>query len=487
MQRLNSSRYSSIGNEVTMFLETVFQNIDPDWIITSERKGTALLRSYIDKLTDDRHKERMWHKVLSTDALDSPNSPSLETGNILVLDEGIFSGRGIRQTLSILNQRKHVSPTRIKIASFGIHEHFYDNDCLPATPVDFWWLSNLPDYDYRDVREHLIQYFQQKGSLLLDTEHIEVPVRLRCGRLEFFDALCRAGIGVQYSSHGGRLNLTIHNPLLMDEKELLSKMPPNTTIRNVIRKIRVVERAVDKFAIIPIFYPSIKCDVTPDEMSNIDSSLSKQAGSAITNFHLVGIYSALHLLKVIFSCLYDLHLQNKIDIKNPLPGDSDDSLSHLLALFPNLDLLKLHTLINQFINEGLGHRLKDSVKQKQRCEATEGALYDNSLEELQRAILIEVERISEKVPVPMKGASLADLIGRIINKDSKTKDIDQALLSTAIDRLIDEAHLVTDMENMQFDDGVNRYVRVFRIDGEMVLSDVRRLSCIWQARRNEIP
>ena len=64
---------------------------------------------------------------------------------------------------------------------------------------------------------------------------------------------------------------------------------------------------------------------------------------------------------------------------------------------------------------------------------------------------------------------------------SAEPEIGNAILSAALDRAIDEADLVTDTKVMPFSDGTPRIVRVFRPDGEIVSSDVRRAASLWRS------
>ena len=224
-----------IGVQIDEFLHLTLEKVKPTWIVTVERKGTALLRTVFD---NHSHREVCldWGNVLSSDAINSFPSERLREGAILLLDDGIHGGGRVSQALDVLTREKKVPREHIKIASFSVHED------STFEGIDFHWFGRLRDSQYRRVRTGVIEFFQRRGSLLLDTEHIEVSVELHCGRLEFFDALCRAGLGVEHTSEGGHVNLTIHNPIILDETTFTENLPPRTMYRDVVRKIRVVER-----------------------------------------------------------------------------------------------------------------------------------------------------------------------------------------------------------------------------------------------------
>jgi len=476
MNWLTTSISGTIGAQISSFLSSAIEHTKPRWIVPVERKGTALLRTYAESYLASRSDESIWKRVLSSETLRSCPPSIFRKGIILIVDDSVHNGKRISDTRKILIEEKNVDPERVKSAVFGVHEHSY------SAPIDFRWSGQINDDTYPKVREELIQFFQRKGSLLLDTEHIEVPVEVKCGRLEFFDALCRAGLGVEYLSTGGRLNLTIHNPFLVNEHDLISLLPAKSTIKNVVRKIRVVERSNDRYAIIPIFFPSIKSDTNADELSGIDDCLSELAAGPDINFHLVGIYAALYLFQTVFMCLRDLIGSQKVNVRIPHPGDTDDSLSHLQALFPDLNVEKLHTLVEHFIEDGRMRKArKRDVLKPCRIEATPGARYEKRLKELQWLILKEVRRLPDDLPSGPIGASIMELMRLAEGTSQEEKTIEKALLSAALDVAIDEADLIPDINEMPFSDGEKRFVRTFRIDSEMVLSDIRRLTAIWRS------
>jgi len=465
----------TMDKQIEIFLSSVIERTNPRWIITTERKGTAFLRTYANRVLNPRATQNIWARVLSSQAVRELPEAFLSEGTILLLDECMYGGHSVSNMLKLLTEEKHIARDRVKVAVFGVHEH------SSSQAPDFRWLGQLTDETYRRVRDGLIRMFQQQGSLLLDTEHIEVPVEIKCGRLEFFEALSRAGCGVTYLSSGDRINLTIHNPVLVDEQEFLAHLPAKTIIKNVVRKIRVVERAKDRFAIIPIFYPSTPSDANKASLSFIDESLSNLAGTPEINFHLLGIFASLNLFQTAFMCLRDLIGQGKVNVRIPHPGDADDSLSHMLALFPTLNIEMLHSSLERFVEAGRKWKARRSDLQEPRLiDACEGTLASRQLDEYQWLSLREVSRIAHELPNSAVGVTLQELMLLAEDGDDMQRKKNEALLSAALDRAIDDAELVPDVSRMTFADGQIRYTRTFRIDGEMISADVRRVAALWR-------
>lgn len=464
---------SSIGQQIGRFILATLEKCQPTQIVTVERKGTALLRTFIEVPSGQAACRLGWEDVLSSHALRFQKVSEFlrDEGTILLLDDGMYGGIRMRDTLKMLLERD-VPRQRIKTAAFSSHEK------SPSKP-DFYWLGHLDADTYSEVRSAVVAYFQQQGSLLLDTEHLEVPVDINCGRLEFFEALCRAGIGVEHMSAGGRVNLTVYNPLLLDEAGFLGSLPKGTTIRNVVRKIRVVERDKNRFAVIPIFYPSTPADCSPDSLAGLDDCLNKLADDPETNFHLVGVFAAMCLFKTVFACLRDLVMEDKVRVRVPAPQDADDPISHMKALFPALDVAALHRSLECYVEMGRKRKLpRRHALEPRRIEAVGGTKYGKELERLHWLTLREIRRLSEDVPGGPQGATLAELL-RIVSGHEEPH-VAEALLSAAQDQAIDSANVVTDDAAMPFSDGLDRVVRVFKLDGEIVGSDVRMGAAAWR-------
>src|SRR5262249_3194635 len=133
-----------------------------DYIVPIERKGTALVRAEL--MSSDG---RGWSKVLSREAAPATlaNKPGAK---VLVLDDSVWSGKTIKQTVDML--RQEAPHTRLTTAAFMTHRD------APPDAVDISYFEGLGDDSFKSRREAVVDYLQRQGSLLLDAEHAEVVV-----------------------------------------------------------------------------------------------------------------------------------------------------------------------------------------------------------------------------------------------------------------------------------------------------------------------
>lgn len=465
-----------IGSHIDVFVRQVVSEVRPRWIVPVERKGTALLRAFCEHSEDTNTANWVRDRIVSSEAIPSMSSELVREGTILLIDEGMYHGHSMQKTIDSVTKNWRVERSRIKLAAFSVHEI-----AARRLQPDFWWFSGLNDDGYRAAREAIISYFQGQGSLLLDTEHIELRVTLECGRREFFEALSRSGTGVAHASPGDRVNLTIHNPFLINEQSLESSLPSGSRIRNVVRKFRVVQRSGREFGIIPIFYPSIPVTTTSDEMKRLPECLSRLAGSPQLNFHLVGTYSALHLLQTATQCLRELVARQKVVVTNPDPKLNENSLGHLKCLFPSLDLDKLHSALYELIERGRGQKLRSgNLGRAEYVEVMPGSSWDHQLRKFRWAVLRAVVRLMEDCTETFDGATLNSLLESGGESLKAPDDISRGLYSAALDQLIDNAVLLPVVKMTKDQDGVCLLERAFRVDGEVVASDVRRAFVTWR-------
>jgi hypothetical protein len=362
---------------------------------------------------------------------------------------------------------------------FSVHEK-----CKAFQP-DFYWFGQLEEERYRDVRDGVIRHFQARGSLLLDTEHIEVPVDLNCSRTEFFEALSSAGTAVEHISGGGKVNLTIYNPPLLDAADFNRHLPPKTITEGVIRKVRIIERENNRYAMIPIFYPSVPVDIASSELTSLGDPFSSLAGGSEKNFHLVGIFSALELFRTVCASLRDLVRQKKIWVRNPLPDDPEDCLSHLRVLFPRIDVNALHRSVQERIDAGLFNQIKKgSLLKRPIIDAAVNSNYREELQSLKWTLHRIVLRYSDQAPFGPRGALFSEVLASVLETKGQygvDPEDRQALLSAAVDQTIDAAEIHADSTTMSFTDGICRTIRFLKSDNEMVRSQVRRADAMWRS------
>lgn len=465
---------SALSAELEAFLTSVLDHTRPDWIITLERKGTALLRTYAENTSGPSQHWPGWERVRSQHALHDV-SPNELSGRVLVLDDAMHFGRQIETLLTELEQLG-IHRSDVRIAAFAVHR-----DCDRLRP-DFWWYRDLSDHEFRTIRTDLIKLFQYRGSLLLDTEHVELKIRTTCSVLDLFTAFANIGASVYHTSCGGRTNLTIYRPIILDKAQFTNSFPRESIIDDVVHKIRVVERGNGEFSIIPIFYPAIPRhsevalrDALPDALTNL-------IGSDDRNFHLVGVLAALRLFRTAIAALRDLIWENRVAIELDETA-LRESLLHLLALFPRLDVDAIESFIRVEIESGLSHPLKASeqVSRKQRIliNASEGTPDYELMDQFHWIILQGIMSESKRLSAPQSGVPMTALRSRLESYLRQAPTLrEEALFSAAFDRAIDDGDIGTDEAVIPFEDGIERETRVFLIDNEVVFEDVNRSICL---------
>lgn len=462
------------------FVAEALKACEPEWIVTAERKGTALLRTYVEHLGSAEERLDLWGRVVSTDRL---GEASFGEGNgiILVLDEGAYNGRNLARTLENI-KRLGIDSARIRVAVFGVHA-----DCRAGRPIDFRRYGGLSTAGYRSVRSQLVQCFQKRGSLLLDTEHVEVPVRLKCGRAQFFDALCRLGSGVQHSSGDGRANLTVSSPAVLNEDEFLSQLPSGSTVTGTFRKLRVVERGPNEYAILPIWFPSVpsRDDVlaswTPPAWSGTPKGRSA--------FYVSGLLASIHLFRSVGAALRDLIADGSVEVRVPRAGEQGDGLSHLRAMFGQLDIVRLRNEIETSLEVGRGFGLRGRQRLPERLEAAPGTELGRCLGQVKYALTRGVYSamnlpkyrpldFDRERPEDEGGGTYTEVVGCVSSHLPSANSDHVALVAAALDQLIDEAIVIPTIGCLPFADGRERLVRTFRLDGELVRADVARISAL---------
>jgi hypothetical protein len=489
---------SNVDAQIATFLFSVLTAENPDYVVTVERKGTALLRTLVASGGWDVTEPL--RTVVASDALHFLKDGAFVGKRILLLDDAMYQGRRIMKAKKYLLEQKHVQASQIKVAAFSVHEQ------VEPGMADYSWFGRLRDEGFRSTRDEMVRSFQESGSLLLATERIGVVAELQCGRGDFFDALCKLGIGVEAFSVAGRLNLTVHNPELPDGgKALLEKLPQSATIEGAIRKLRIVERKDGLFAICPIFYPATPASVDSLNLRPCDEWLKLLLGrdyAAATDpaylpiavFQAVALMASVALLESVAVALQPLTRPGKISIKVPMT-DKTGVLSHLRMLFPLIDESGVVQLIQTAIQPAKEN--KRSVRLTKRPlrvgagvgtagAATLGLLHWQLLKQTffaseRNFLRPSAERAEERETLRSPGATWRQIKALVGNASTTPFDSRaEALLSAALDKAIDEADIVTGVDTRLFADDILRLVRVFRPDGEFIQSDMRRICAMWK-------
>lgn len=483
----------NIGPQLNKFFTNAYREVKPNYIVTVERKGTALMRSVIKSSAHISDGIRNWEKFISHQALENDTNINLKDSKILIVEDSVSSGKKITDVINLL-KLKCAESENIKVAAFCVREG------VERKLVDYQWYGQATEDTYRQVNDSLIKYFQRKGSLLLDTEHIEIPIDLiNCSHIELFNALSKCGNSVAYISKGDRINLTIYNPKLLEETNFIKNLPNGSRLTNVVKKIRVVERSKNKFTIIPIFYPAIPITTQLKDYEYLEEPFKEMITEANKDkwFNVIGMYAAIQLFKLVGVCLSTLYKENKISIASPGVGTEDDSISHLKVIFPDIKVDELSKYIVNKINEGIfQHKLAKELIEPILIDASKGTPYYHLLKYFYWQNIKRIYDFSYRIPTKPKGATLPEILNEINeneidlllneNKIRKsglniTTDIYKALMSTALDQVIDEAIVNTDVTEKLYNDNVIRKTRLFRIDNEVALSDVSKILSIYRS------
>ncbi|HYV28484.1 MAG TPA: hypothetical protein VFA77_13190, partial [Candidatus Eisenbacteria bacterium] len=199
----------SIEGELRTFLEDEITRWKPDRIVVYERKGTAILRALIE--CSKSPLDWPWDRVVASTSLDQLSNEVLRSGRTLIFDDMVKTGENLRRVVEVLKSRGCCDDRmqNIRLAAFAAHEDFSSRS-VAGRWLNSWFYRDLTATSYARIRERIICLLQKSGSLMLDTEHIEVRVQIREGFSRLLDALRRKADPVEFRSAGGRTNITVY-------------------------------------------------------------------------------------------------------------------------------------------------------------------------------------------------------------------------------------------------------------------------------------
>src|SRR5262249_9038994 len=120
---------------------------------------------------------------------------------VLVVDDSVWTGHSLRAAVARVH---HALPDAVvTTAAFVTHRQ------APPGAVDVAYYRGVDDESYQDRRGAVVEYLQTKGSLLLDTDHIEIGVRIGASVAEFYEVLAGWGSTVLFASPTDRINCTV--------------------------------------------------------------------------------------------------------------------------------------------------------------------------------------------------------------------------------------------------------------------------------------
>jgi hypothetical protein len=332
-----------IERRLSRFLQKVLAQRDYDLIVCGERKATATLRLLIQEMQRPRV-QWPWRKVLSSAAIEAYDWESFRGRSILVFEELVHHGKGLKKCREML---EHYAPVGVKIysAAFAVWE-----GCVHRP--DIWHYAALSDDDFRAYRDELVTALQQHGSLLLDTEHIELTAKVECGLKDFFGELARsANDGQTYSfvSAPKRMSVTVMQPGMVDANALPGVLTPGSNTTGVVNKCRILERTHNYFSILPILYPNTRCVVEANWLDALPGFVNRKAlerAKPIEIFYLVGLLASIEGLRAVVAALGDLIRRNKVVLEV-----AAENFAHLVTMFPNVDIHGLRQHVNEIVLE----------------------------------------------------------------------------------------------------------------------------------------
>lgn len=482
-----------IEQRIASFVQSVVRDTAPDLIVPVERKGTAILRALIDKMGEGGLRWP-WSQVVSSTALDflTPEWVSEKRiKRILVFDEMIHHGRHLRDVVvnKLTGDRLKIRSDNITTAVFGVHE-----DC--KFPLDRFCHSQLSEQTYQRLRGEIVTMLQRLGSLLLDTEHIEVTIRIRCSVNELVGLLSQEAEGcIVFRSGDNRLNVTVATPHLADEERFASLLPEGCDRTGVVNKCRVIQTSSpDEFVLVPIFYANTPAVPDARWIQQLPAFLQASARTPKGVFYVAGLLTALEILR---SVVGTLRKSPSVTITCPrftpdasltdVPHEGG-ALNHLLALYPHLERHgpELEAYMIDLMREAEPPRKKRGSTNFKHISTDEldeqvrqlGSLIVAATDEL-AVRSYETDRSAES---RRKGIPNRDVFALACD----TAAMEPIVASAALDRLIDEAYLVTHVEEFDPPAGNALWGRTFEPDGELASAKIRRYEALHGFARRRL-
>jgi hypothetical protein len=461
-----------IEGQVRVLFETVLGSTDRDsiTIVPVERKGTAVLRSLIES----GELELKWQQIVSDAALDLLPHGFFGGKRVLLFNEMVHHGHNTEQALGKL-RAKGVSESDVEVVALAVH-----TDCPTSARPDHFLYGWLSDERYEAKRSELVAMLQRHGSLLLDTEHVEVTVRLHCSVREFFEAVASCGSAIEFRS-AGRHNLTVYDPVDASDEDALAVISPDSLLDGVVKKGRVVQRGPDPnvFAVIGIWYPTTRSHAGKDMRFRFRDELrflDELASTPLGAFYATGLVSGLQVLRAMMAPVRGLG--DKVTILGAPTGRSVDGspLDHLLALYPPLGADGIQHLRHYMAALQATRQGSREGGQLERCGEAE---LEDAKNRLAREMLIATEAIRDLASVTGSQCRPLGLSNReVFDIAERECGLGKGRASAALDGLIDDATVVTRVEPSRGRHDSEHCMRTFEPDGEIVAAQLRRLIAV---------
>lgn len=475
-----------IERQLHTFLKKQIEKWRPDIIIVVERKGTAILRAL--KEWDEDPLAWPWNDVVSSSAINQVSDDYFYGQKILVFDDMMKTGWHLKKLLKKLCDREIWKPEEknLRTAVFALHEEASIGKKVKGKTIpDSWFYRNLDSLAYEKIRSDIIEMLQKKGSLMLDTEHIEVRLRLEGSLNSLVNALSRKADAVLFHSSLDRINITVFYK--DDDAHTLPEklFPKDTGLKKIVKKCRVIQRDSDEFAIIPICYPSIQVHISkwPTYKNNVDLLGNVYHEANTSCFYDVGLIAALEVLRWVFKDLAASGIPASIISlpKSPQDNNSVDGydLSHINVMYPRLNVNMLTQRIIMIQKEAWS---EGTLLKRIKSESRKSHFYtDDQLQTDARDLLqlirddldqraLESYWIKDKITPHPYGLRAKEIFS--LGRDYL--GLEDVRISALFDILIDGAYLVPHVQKITNEEGIyNKIGRTFEPDGEVVSEWIR--------------
>lgn len=463
------SCFSTVERQILKFIDSVVEREHIDLIVCSERKATAVLRALISEVKDGFRWE--WRRTLSTAAMSQFEWSKFEGAKVLLFDELVHHGKTLERYEEALNG---YVPDHVEVVTAG----FVVWDRCEHRP-DHSFYSSVDSETYEQIRENIVGMLQRHGSLLLDTEHIELSVRVKCGVGEFYNELARATDGstaFSFVSGSGRSNLTLGRPEILSMDLVDRLLTPGSNPEGVVCKVRVIERSHEVFSIMPIFYPDVSSTFSPKWRDAFPDFCQHYSGDEPTKelFYVVGLLCSVELLRGVVAALTESIREGKVVLETPRRN-----FAHLHAMFPKIDTDELQKYVFDVVAES--KRLKP--RRSRGSASIQNVAEEKLLTLCNRVLCALVELHDDAIPAPNtpEGETWSELI-EIAKMASQGIHLHPDALTVVVDRLIDAGLVVTDVEQLVTMDGRRHYQRTFKPEGEVVSSKIRQQMMVKNLR-----
>jgi len=487
MYRGRPGHEATLVEQLRSFLKSQIEDWAPDIIIVHERKGTAVLRALIEAPSD--RIQWPWNRIVSSTALDQLPSDFLRGKRVLVFDDMIRTGKALKPVFERLRQFGCLSPETVRLAVFAAHEESSRNGAFTSNDFSVaWFYRDLAPSGYRRLRTQLLRFLQRSGSLMLDTEHLEVRLTLHAGSGRLLDALRRRAEATVFQSAANRTNITVFYPDDLAHCLPAERFPPASVQNEIVKKCRVIQREADEFAIIPICLPLIPIEGTEWPQSHRDRTLLGDAvrRSQSARFYGAALIASLYPLQWI---LRDLYASDPRTVSISLPSRGSDMvtgggycLDHLRVMYPTLDVDQLVQMIAETDRtaQSEGAKLRGRhFDLKSYIPTSDAQLRRDAMRLLQVIAAAVDERHAEELLYNPACDRRGGLEPTEIFGLGHRLGFKRPYVSALFDILIDEGSIVTRVEEVRDENGVARLVRTFKPDGEVVSELVRHFTIQW--------